>query len=603
MTRLSPDRPPPEPSPRRRTIISPGFLAATLVVTGGCLAAQLWDAPTSPLVWLLVALSLLPLYSSIYNAVLFAKSALLHRSAGQELPTDLPAGELPPVAFVLASYQEPFDVAKMTFDCARDMEYRGRRTIVVVDNSADTSSEDFRRWKRYVESQDGRRPGLRVVFAYNEKKGGLKPGNLDLAQTLLGDAAYVVLLDIDSSLPLRGRLLERAVRQFQDDARLGMLQFHTTATNDHFNPLSGAVAVAQNALRLKHLLRADGGFAMFYGHNAMWRRSLLDQFGPWLEHHRGNVMVTEDLLKTVSAYTKGYTCRYADVTSGEWIPSSLDALESMWLRWSYGAMQVLSKYWRSIVSTPNLRPLERLDLLAFVFGYAATAVYFPLSLLWILFLSPGQVTFLTLLMLYLPIVASAIVVHRRYASQLDAPLGRKLWSLYAGHFLIEPFIFVVSLKALFNFAIGVGQGWKVTAKSVEETPSWPQVVSRHRVIVGFATALLVLLVASWGLRFDFAPSAFVSYLPTALMAVNLLLCVALYGRQGRNAGNAIEGTTVDAYLARTAAVVAPAAAVTPLALFARRRREPAAAVDQSLLPLNERGSMSRRSSQRRSWVR
>jgi len=382
-------------------------------------------------------------------------------------------------------------------------------------------------------------------------KGGLKPGNLDLAQTLIGEAKYVVFLDVDSSLPLRDRLIERSVVDFESDERLGVLQFHTIATNDHFNSLTGPVAVAQNTLRLLHLLRADGGFAMFYGHNAMWRRSLLDAQGPWLEYYRGNVMVTEDLLKSVGAYTRGYTSRYVDVPTGEWIPSSLDALESMWMRWAYGGFQVLFKYHRGIVKSRNLAPLERLDMLTFMASHLA-ALFYPLSMFWFLFFPPARVGILTFVMIFLPPAISALVISRRYSSELSVSASKKLWDLYAGFFLIQPFILLVGLKGVFNFLVGVKQGWRVTAKHVEDKPSWPQVLARHRYVLGVASAILLTLVAAWGIQTGFSPAELMNYLPPAFISFNLILCVVLYGRQGRSAENYIEGTTIDGYALRNA---------------------------------------------------
>src|SRR5271156_6532405 len=111
---------------------------------------------------------------------------------------------------------------------------------------------------------------------------------MDLAQTLIESSKYVVFLDVDSSLPLDVEFLDNAVSKFEIDAKLGVLQFHSVPTNGHFNRLGRAVAVAQLGHRTRELIRSNGGFPTFYGHNAMWRRSLLDCNGSWLEHYRGN---------------------------------------------------------------------------------------------------------------------------------------------------------------------------------------------------------------------------------------------------------------------------------------------------------------------------
>jgi len=536
------------------------FLITTFLLSAVYVVA-LVDHVHGALAWVLFCLGVPVVYAAVYKACLQARVVLFPsywdsrlRSRWQVAPR-AEAGpgnvaEVPVVAFLLASYQEPFEVAKMTFDCARDSEYAGRREIIVVDNSNDRESEDFKSWKAYVESHIGKDPHVRVVWAYNEKKGGMKPGNIDLAQTLIAEAKYVVLLDVDSSLPLRGGLIGRSVADFETDEKLGILQFHTVATNDHFNALTGPVAVVQNALRILHLLRGDGGFAMFYGHNAMWRRALLDAQGPWLEHYRGQVMVTEDLLKSVGAYLRGYTVRYVDVASGEWIPSSLDALESMWMRWGYGGFQVLFKYARRILTSPNLAPLERFDLLTFMGSYLVGALAFPMSLLWILTLPPARVGVLTFVLTFLPPAITAMVVHRRYTSELSVSRAKKLWDLYAGVFVMDAFIVAVCLRAVINFLLGVKQGWKPTAKGLEARPTWPQVIARNLYVVGLAVTILVVLAAAWGSHTGFALAQLPSYLPQAFVAFNLILCIVLYGRQGRNPEARIEGTTIDGYQLR-----------------------------------------------------
>ncbi len=531
----------------RRIVDWPFFLAA-LILTG-LWCAVLVEHVDGVFGWIVFAASLIPVYATIYQAVMCAKAALLHRRWTPALnPANPEAGEPPGVAFLIASYQEPFEVARMTFNCARDIDYAGPREIIVVDNSRDVASEDYKRWKQYVESNIGSDPRVRVVFRYNENGTGLKPGNIDLAQTLIEDAKYVVLLDVDSSLPTRSHLLERSVNEFEHDDKLGVVQFHTVATNDHFDFLTGPVAVAQNALRIQSLIRADGGFALFYGHNAMWRRSLLEQSGRWLEHYRGNVMVTEDLLHSVRAYTRGYTSRYVDVATGEWIPSSLDALTSMYMRWAYGGFQVLFKYFRQIITTRGLAPLERIDLLTFLASYAASPLVYPISVLWFLVFPPGRVGALTFVMIFVPPLINAWIVHRRYTRELNTSAVKKLWDLYAGFFMIAgAFIQAVGLRAVFNFLVGAKQGWRVTSKGLEQRPGWAQVIAHNAYVIGLATVTLAALIAAWGWRTDFAAASVVYYLPPAFISVNLLLCVMIYGRQGRNAEALIEGTTIDGY--------------------------------------------------------
>jgi cellulose synthase/poly-beta-1,6-N-acetylglucosamine synthase-like glycosyltransferase len=187
----------------------------------------------------------------------------------------------PTVAIVIPSYKEPFEVCKMTFDTARDVDSRGKKILLVVDNSPDPTDPRIREMARLRRGAPRpSRPEAR--FLHNRERAGLKPGNLDAADRALGGAEYV--LDVDSSLPLRRRILDRAIAQFEADPRLGFLQFHTVATNERFNRLTRAIAVNQNFLRLSQYSRSFGGFALFYGRNGIWRHVAVAKTGPWLEH-------------------------------------------------------------------------------------------------------------------------------------------------------------------------------------------------------------------------------------------------------------------------------------------------------------------------------
>ncbi|MEU9130618.1 cyclic nucleotide-binding domain-containing protein [Kitasatospora sp. NPDC048540] len=532
-----------------RRVIDWPFFGATLVVTG-LFCFELASHAHTALAWIVLVLSVIPLYATVYEVGFLFKAALFHRHWTQPLRPRRRAERSPGIAFLIASYQEPFDVAKMTFDCARDAQYGGPREIIVVDNSGDTDSEDYRRWKSYVESHDGRDPQLRVLFRYNEKKGGLKPGNVDLAQSLIAEAEYVVLLDIDSSLPLHGPLLETAVNEFECDERLGVLQFDTMATNDHFNGLTGPVTVVQSAMHVSQLIRGSGGFAIFYGHNAMWRRSVLEASGPWLDHYRGTVMLSEDLLKTVGAYANGHTSRYLDMATGEWVPSSLRSLETMYRRWAYGTFQVLFKRFHRILTTRGFTVLEKVDLVLSMVGYVTGAVFFPLSVLWFFCFPVGHAAALTWFMLLAPPLASAWLVYVRYTRRLRSPLASRLFDLYAGVFAVRTFTLLVGMRSAMNFLFGVKQGWRVTAKGFETRPSMGQALRDNTFVAAVGLVILIGCLVSWGVRTGFSAGGLLSFAPTLFIAVNLLLCVLVYGRQARSPGGTLEGTGIDGFMLR-----------------------------------------------------
>jgi len=90
-----------------------------------------------------------------------------------DISVDYPKGKkLPTIAFIIPSCQEPFSVAKMTFDSIVNAPYNSNKEIIVVDNSNDVSTEDFLKWKNYVENFNENYPNgsISAKFFYNEKK-------------------------------------------------------------------------------------------------------------------------------------------------------------------------------------------------------------------------------------------------------------------------------------------------------------------------------------------------------------------------------------------------------------------------------------------------
>ena len=272
----------------------------------------------------------------------------------------------------------------------------------------------------------------------------------------LGNGALTALAWANASIGGVGIMLGHQAAQSSHTElfKLGVLQFHTVPTNNHFNRLSRAVSVAQHALRMTYLMRARGGFAMFYGHNGMWRRSLLDVNGSWLEHYRDNVIVTEDLLKTLGVYTNGYSFEYMNVPTGEWVPSSLKALDSMWMRWTYGGFQVLFKYFRPIVTAKGLSRMQRIDLATMLVSYGTSPLTYPLAFLWFAVLPAAQAALLVSLVLWLPMLLCAGVMWRHHRGADRRPMLKRLGDLYAGMFLVETFILAVQTRAVVNFIAG-----------------------------------------------------------------------------------------------------------------------------------------------------
>jgi len=453
--------------------------------------------------------------------------------------------DYPDVAFVIPSYQEPFEVAKMTFDSVYNMRYKGRKEIIVVDNSKDKSALDYRKWEEYVTSFRSNAKEIVVKFVYNNKAGGLKPGNLDLAEEHIEDSEYVVFLDVDSTFPYDEKVIEESISEFRKDRSLGWIQYLTKSTNHHFNECSQAIGIFQNLLRITCFFRSLGGFVLFYGHNAMWKRSCLTQLGPWLERHRGQVIVTEDFLKCTLAYSKGYYGKSIPVETGEWVPSSLKALESMWQRWTYGTCQVMGKYFYKLIETKRMTLLEKYDFLHSVLLYLAHALSLPLAILYIILLPPTVLWKFVAVLCILPPVLGGIAIYRHHIKYLPSNVFGHLSHFYASTFMISPFVTCAQLKGIVSYLLRIPQGWKVTTKGPENADDYLTIFRQYNLYLALAAVMVFCSMFSWYVNFGTDVTGLVYYIPTIFMSVNLFLTIIIYGKSGRIQQNSIHASTID----------------------------------------------------------
>lgn len=528
-------------------IINYQYFFGTIIIWILLLSSQiylLWNTS----IWVITPIILLSAFFTweFSNSLLFQIKLLLTKtdeSPSEEFNDVLEA--YPDVAFILPSYHEPFEVAKMTFDSILDLEYPGTKEIIVVDNSRNVDTSDFKEWKAYVNSFVDQGDSLEVQFIYNSRQEGLKPGNLDLAQEHI-QSEYVVFLDIDSTLPRIGNILQRSIAEFSKDESLGWIQFVAKPTNYLFNVCSRAISTYQNLLRRTCFFKSKGGFTLFYGHNAIWRTSCLKELGPWFEKHNGQIMVTEDILKCIRAYGKGYYGKGIPTNTGEWVPTSLSALESMWQRWTFGSCQVAGKYLKSILGTKEMTILEKYDLVYHIALYWRYALLFPLMLLFTMLL-PAELCFLFILVLFVvPQVLNVITMYKD--PMCDRPQNplQKFVDIYNGSFIISNYLALVQLKGIFNYLFKVEKGWVVTPKGGENASSWYNIVRSQSLYIVFAILLVGSAVFSIFSKVENPITGIVLYSPPLFLAFNLLLSVVIFGKSGRIVVSSIHDATIDA---------------------------------------------------------
>lgn len=517
------------------------MLALVFIISSLCLICHLFWIKNMPLRF--IVLMAIPMFFVFWHKVyqcLYDLKLIFFRDQDYEISkAHLTEETLPTITFIIPSYQEPFQVAKMTFDSVVNAPYKSKKEIIVVDNSRDVTSDDFQQWKQYVEnfSKRHRDKKICVRFFYNSEAKTLKPGNLDLAQRFIEEGEFVVFLDVDSTLPNNGDLLERAVANFKADGNLGFLQFRIKATNAQFNALTRAVAANQDLLRFRMVSRGYGGYKIFEGHNGMWRKSVLDQLGAWTDYYRHDIIITEDIFKTIQVYSKGYYGKPLNIVTGEWVPSSLKAFESMWMRWMYGNSQVFFKYFKEIYSG-HISPLEKIDVSYHVLHHFVTLFALVISLV-LQVIVKGPIT--NIFIITVGLIPQLIGALTGYLTSDNDTSTRtqKVVHYYAGFFLIETFITSVQIKSSLKFMLGIPQGWKVTEKGIEKAPVARDLIYNNLFYILMVLFSLAVCIISWIINYDMKFSSWIYHAGLLFTTANLALCIIAFGKQRRKSLNDI----------------------------------------------------------------
>ena len=502
---------------------------------------QLLQDHTIPVILFFVFLMSFLVWHRLYQIFHDLKLVFVYKNGCNLINNVSVKKKFPPLAFIIPSFNEPFEVAKMTFKSILDTPYKGKKEIIVVDNSSKTSNEDFVNWKLYVENFNQNHGVTDTIanFYYNKDGRNLKPGNLDLAQRVIQYGELVVILDVDSTLPNDINILEQAVEEFEKNDMLGMLQFKIKATNEHFNNLTKSLAATQNLHRTRMIYRGEGGYKIFEGHNGMIRKSLLDRTDDWTDYHKGNIMVTEDILKSTQLYELGYYGKSLHIETGEWIPNSLKSLKNMWMRWSYGNSQILSKYFKRIFGD-NIKLIEKFDILYHVLDHVTPFLFFATAILLNLFV-PGSATNIFILLFYLlPQTIAGVASYFTYANKLDLAFSKKMKRLYAAFFLIDTYIMFIKVKSVINYLLGVSQGWKITEKGIDKIMNWKYILRNESFNVGIILCFTAIFLISWKINYYMEYEGLIYHAFFILIIINLVMCLLLFGKNGRRKGNNVE---------------------------------------------------------------
>ncbi|WP_192483048.1 MULTISPECIES: glycosyltransferase [Cysteiniphilum] len=426
---------------------------------------------------IMIFISIPFIYQLMYKSILCIHYLLFRPKVPMNEPVD--ATELPSCSILIATRNEPFDVCKLTFDSANALIYQeDKKEIIVVDNS-DLNHPDLAKWQSYVEEHAQSGSLTNYKFIHRQGTDGFKPKNLDIGMAHI-TKDHVLLLDADSTL--KEDTLLKTMPEFVKDPSLGFASLLIKGTNQSCNFFAKIGCISQNMLRYSMSLIGQAGFVIFQGHNSIWSMQALQKVGNWLEEFRGEPMIVEDVAAAVRCYFKGSYGKTIWVESGEWVPTSLKECQSMWMRWTYGNMQITHKYIGKICRSRYISVKEKLDILNQMFSFSTVLTPF-IALLSIFFPAQSGIWLSMLALSFIPSVLYAIGYGLKNKSKNNQSILRRVWELYLGFFVMNSFIIWVSMKAVYNYLMGISQGWKPTGKTAESAQSWTSVLISYKSIL------------------------------------------------------------------------------------------------------------------------
>ena len=263
--------------------------------------------------------------------------------------------DLPIVTVQIPVRNEPLSVARTAIDAALALDYPcDRLEIQVLDNSDSTEFsepiEDYLNRRAREAKAAGDCP--EVTFLHRDGTRGFKAGNLNLGLSVARGSVFLVL-DADSSVPSDALL---TALPYFEDPNLGLVQLRIDPTNEDENIITRAAAITIRARYMTMRVRDTQGIVQFDGHNGLIRREALEAVGGWAEE------VSEDLATSVRMILAGYTARYAELPSGELLPTGFQELYKQRRRWSLGTVNFLKQDGLAILKSKQLRWFQKLDL-------------------------------------------------------------------------------------------------------------------------------------------------------------------------------------------------------------------------------------------------
>jgi cellulose synthase (UDP-forming) len=257
----------------------------------------------------------------------------------------------PPVAVVIASFNEPEEILEETLAAVAAMDY-GRKALYLVD---DSTREAARRGAERLAAQYGARLVRRA------QRRGYKAGAINDLLPLLREP-YLAMFDADTR-PVSS-FLRDLIPLLDGDPGLAFVQ--TPQFYERTEPLPVAsTAASQQAVFFEYICEGkDTSGAMFFcGTNGIFRRDALLSIGRRVgdrTEYLDESSVTEDFATSLYLHQKGWRSLYYNRVYVYGIgPETLSAYFTQQMRWARGNLGVLPRLLGQMVRRPrSLTPAQ-----------------------------------------------------------------------------------------------------------------------------------------------------------------------------------------------------------------------------------------------------
>ncbi|MBS7625548.1 glycosyltransferase [Candidatus Bathyarchaeota archaeon] len=305
-----------------------------------------------------------------------------------------PPEEWPEVTIHIPLFNESMVAGRLINSCLR-MDYpKEKLKIIIVDDSDDETTEIARRFERdYPEN---------VRLIHRESRVGFKAGALQEAlKNTTSD--YIMVFDADYVPP--PDLIKRLIPHIYHTDDVAFVQARLTYLNQRQTWVTKSLSLAIDGYGIvdQRARYSSGLLAHFSGTGGLFRRLAIEEVGGWASD-----TLTEDLDLSIRLQLKGWRYIYLpDLTCPGEIPPTFNLLRRQQYRWAKGFAQCFRKYWRQIISSPDLSIFKKFEAFMLLSTY---------------FVCPISVLGLALIPIYFAVIPASFLM-KDYWQTIFAPVA------------------------------------------------------------------------------------------------------------------------------------------------------------------------------------